>query len=234
MPTGAEICVDLFKSVEMPLGSGLSEDQLGQIEADFSFTFDKDHRELLTLATPLVDSWPNWRGGTTEQMRRSLAWPTEGIIWDAHNNDFWPRVWGRKPKRSEDLEAAILAQLARVPKLVPLFGHRFMAAGPSQGSAPVFSVYQTDVVYYGENLPSYVAHELEIPKRYATGIQRKIPFWSNLAENDRRYVGKPQNMTRAFWNRSILGGPALPEATPDGTPITYTSTETNGPIPSSN
>ena len=42
MPTGAEICVDLFKSVEMPLGSGLSEDQLGQIEADFSFTFDKD------------------------------------------------------------------------------------------------------------------------------------------------------------------------------------------------
>jgi hypothetical protein len=154
-----------------------------------------------------------------------------GLIYDRHVRAVFRYAL---TERSEDLDAAILAQLDRVPKLVPLFGHRFMAAGPSQGSAPVFSVYQTDVVYYGENLPSYVAHELEIPKRYATGIQRKIPFWSNLAENDRRYVGKPQNITRAFWNRSILGGPALPEATPDGTPITYSSTETNGPIPSSN
>jgi hypothetical protein len=231
MPTGAEICVDLFNSVEMPLGPGLLEDELQQIENVYGFTFDKDHRELLALVTPLVDSWPDWRAGMTEQMKRSLAWPADGVIWDAHNNDFWPNAWGRKPKHPDELDAAILQQLAQVPKLVPLFGHRFMAAGPSQGGAPVFSVYQTDVVYYGENLPSYMAHELDIPKRYETGIQRKIPFWSNLAESDRRFVGKPR-AKRAFWNRSILGGSALPEQTPNGTPITYSSEETNGPIPS--
>jgi hypothetical protein len=231
MPTGAEICVDLFKSAGMPLGPGLTGDQLLQIEADFGFTFDKDHRELLSLATPLFDAWPNWLGGMTEQMQRALAWPIDGVLWDAHHNDFWPKAWGRKPKNASELDAAILKQLAHVPRLIPLLGHRFMAAGPSQGSAPVFSVYQTDVVYYGENLPSYVAHELGIPKGYATGIHRKIPFWSNLAENDRRYVGKSR-VQRAFWNRSILGGSALPEQSPDGTPITYSSEETNGPIPS--
>jgi hypothetical protein len=230
MPSGAEICVDLFTSVEMPLGPGLAEDQVLQVEAEFGFTFDTDHRELLTLVTPLVDSWPDWRAGMTAQMKRSLAWPADGVIWDAHNNAFWPKAWGRKPKSPDELDAAILQHLARVPKLVPLFGHRFVAAGPSQGSAPVFSVYQTDVVYYGENLPSYVAHELDIPKRYGTGIQRKIPFWSNLAENDRRYVGKARNK-RAFWNRSILGGSALPDETPDATPIAYSSEKTNRPIP---
>jgi hypothetical protein len=232
MPTGAEISVDLFKSAGIPLGPGLTEEQLLQVEGDFGFTFDKDHRELISLAAPLIERWPDWLGGMTEQMKRSLAWPSDGVIWDAHHNGFWPKAWGRKPKRPDELDAAILQRLALVPKLVPLIGHRFMAAGPSEGSAPVFSVYQTDVVYYGENLPSYVAHELDIPKRYATGIHRKIPFWSNLAENDRRYVGKP-GAPRAFWNRSILGGSPLPEKKPDGTPITYSSEETSGPIPGS-
>jgi hypothetical protein len=140
---------------------------------------------------------------------------------------FLPRSWGRKPKRSDELDRAVLDHLSRAPRLVPLFGHRFMAAGPSQGSAPVFSVYQTDVVYYGENLPDYVAHELEIPKRFTTGIHRSIPFWSALAENDRRYVGRRKNEARALWNRSIVGGAALPTES-QGEPISYTSTEIDG------
>lgn len=102
-----------------------------------------------------------------------------------------------------------------------------MAAGPSQGGAPVFSVYQTDVVYYGENLPDYVAHELEIPKRFTTGVHRAIPFWSALAENDRRYVGRHKKAARAFWNRSIFGGTALPTES-QGEPISYRSIETDG------
>jgi hypothetical protein len=39
-------------------------------------------------------------------------------------------------------------------------------------------------------------------------------------------------MKRAFWNRSILGGSALPEGTPDSKPVTYSSDKTNGPLAS--
>jgi hypothetical protein len=227
MTSAAEICVRLFKSVGMPLGPGLTAEQLDQVEADFAFTFDVDHREMLGLVTPLGDGWVDWRSTPPAQIRAMLAWPTEGVIWDARNNGFWPRAWGRKPKRSDDLDSAVLDHLSRVPRLIPLFGHRFMAAGPSQGSAPVFSVYQTDVIYYGENLPDYVAHELEISKRFTTGVHRAIPFWSALAENDRRYVGRREKVAQAFWNRSIVGGAALPTES-QGEPTSYTSTKSDG------
>lgn len=220
MTSGAEICIDLFRRVDLPLGPPMTASQLDQIEADYGFTFDVDHRELLSLATPLADGWVDWRSTPPPCIAAMLAWPTEGVLWDAHHNDFWPRAWGRRPKRVDDLEAAVLSHLAAAPKLVPIFGHRFMAAGPSHGSAPVFSVYQTDVVYYGENLPDYVAHEFQIPARFKTGVHRDIPFWSRLAEQDRRFVGRPKKSGRAFWSRSISGGSALPNSA-DGSPITY-------------
>jgi hypothetical protein len=221
MPTAAEICIDLFKRVELPIGPGLSEDELGQIEIEFGFAFDSDHRELLGLATPLSPGWLDWRSTPPAQIRAMLAWPTEGVLWDAHNNDFWPRAWGRKPKRAEQLNDAVLEHLKGVTTLVPIYSHRFMAAGTSSGSAPVFSVYQTDVIYYGENLPDYVAHELNIQKRFTTDVHRDIPFWSALAERNRRYVTKPSKGGRAFWNRSIYGDAPLPTVGADGKSITY-------------
>jgi hypothetical protein len=219
MPTAAEICIDLFKRVELPLGPGLSEDELGHIENEFGFAFDRDHRELLGLATPLSPGWLDWRATPPAQIRAMMAWPTEGVLWDAHNNAFWPRAWGSRPKRPTDLEAAFLERLKGVPKLLPIYSHRFVPAGPSTGSAPVFSVYQTDVIYYGDNLPDYIAHELKLERRPSMDAHQVVPFWSALAENDRRYVNKSSKDGRAFWNRSIYGDAQRPSVGADGKPI---------------
>jgi len=72
------------------------------------------------------------------------------------------------------------------PKLLPIYGHRFLAAEPCRSGNPIFSIVQTDIVYYGANLPHYLLNEF-IDRDYAlpTHAQkiRKIDIWSDFAEN---------------------------------------------------
>jgi hypothetical protein len=48
----------------------------------------------------------------------------------------------------------------------------------------VFSIYQTDVIYYGDDLVDYIAREFHVPPLYPSPVvgRRRIPFWSDLAE----------------------------------------------------
>jgi hypothetical protein len=75
--------------------------------------------------------------------------------------------------------------LSLVPRLVPLCSHRYLPADPAPVPSPVFSVYQTDVVYYGDNLLDYVAHEFRVPPLHPAepGQRQRIAFWSDLAED---------------------------------------------------
>ena len=43
------------------------------------------------------------------------------------------------------------------PKLVPIAGHRFIPEAPHEEGNPVFSVHQTDIIYYGRDLAEYAA-----------------------------------------------------------------------------
>jgi hypothetical protein len=72
------------------------------------------------------------------------------------------------------------------PKLLPISGHRFLAAEPCRPGNPVFSIMQTDIIYYGADLAHYLVNEF-IDHDYAlhTNPQeiQKIRIWSYLAED---------------------------------------------------
>jgi hypothetical protein len=188
MESAAEVSVLLLKEADVSLGPGLTETQLASIESDFGFTFDYDHRELLSLATPSGSYWMDWLHTNRTTIEDRLGWPIEGIMFDVANNAFWPRLWGEKPSDEADREAVAFDHLREVPKLVPLYSHRYMAEGPSATGAPVFSAHQTDVIHYGANLPDYIAHELDLTARYPRDEYRHIPFWSSIVDGDPDYV----------------------------------------------
>ncbi|MGO4856685.1 hypothetical protein [Arthrobacter sp. 2MCAF14] len=74
-------------------------------------------------------------------------------------------------------------KFADVPVLVPFFVHRFLPASPAASGSPVFSVYQTDVIYYGNNLGDYCTVEfLGQPGRSTEQPRIRIEFWSDLAD----------------------------------------------------
>jgi hypothetical protein len=71
------------------------------------------------------------------------------------------------------------------PKLLPIYGHRFLAAQPCRAGNPVFSIKQTDIIYYGADLPHYLLNEF-IDHDYALHVRaqkiRRIVVWSDFAE----------------------------------------------------
>jgi hypothetical protein len=154
--------------------------ELIAIEEKYEFEFEPDHREMLLNAVPVGKGWMDWRSSSEEFVRGKLSWPLEGMLFDVENNAFWPSSWGLRPALLEDALQVARAQFLQWPTLVPLYSHRYMPAAPSESGAPVFSVYQTDVIYYGENLLSYVKSEFGGESLTSRDVNY-LPPWSLFA-----------------------------------------------------
>ena len=64
---------------------------------------------------------------------------------------------------------------------MPVFGHRMIPDRPHLPGNPVFSVHQTDIIYYGCDLRDYFLHEFLCVNlgwwpMFASAI-RPIEFW---------------------------------------------------------
>lgn len=64
----------------------------------------------------------------------------------------------------------------------PVYGHRYLPAGPVLAGHPVLSVHQTDVIYYGADLADYLSLEFgqgHSRERLMTA-EATAPFWKDL------------------------------------------------------
>ncbi len=76
--------------------------------------------------------------------------------------------------------------LRSCPTLIPIYSHRYIPEQPHTAGNPVFSVYQTDIIYYGSDLISYLVHEFGIvlpsewmsPRSSGTFVE----FWSDMID----------------------------------------------------
>jgi hypothetical protein len=183
--TLATRAVALLRQAEVPLERGLSEAELATIQQRFGFEFGPDHAALLRLALPVDDGWPDWRRDAESDLRTRLEWPVYGAVQDVLHNGFWPASWGVRPDDDALAEQRAREQLLRWPKLVPVYSHRFLPAAPSVSGAPVFSVYHTDVIYYGSDLVDYLRRELYLDPapRSEMKIAHVVPPWSDLTSS---------------------------------------------------
>lgn len=165
------------------LAEGLTPAEFDELEDTFGFRFAPDHRALLEQALPVNSRWTDWRGDASA-IRRRFEWPVEGIVFDVLENGFWPGSWGTKPADAFDVEAVARRELARWPRLVPLYGHRYIAADHKDWThpSPVFSVYQTDVMVYGCSLFEYARNETSQSQFEVSHPVTYVPYWSDLAE----------------------------------------------------
>ncbi len=166
--------------------AGLTDAEVDAVEARFGFAFAADHRAFLTTLLPTGPRWPDWRTGDDAELRRQLAWPVEGVLFDVENNRAWFADWGPRPLSTAQALAEARARLAGVPQLVPVYSHRYLPSGRTAAGHPVLSVYQTDVIYYGTDLVDYIHQEFAA----SGGTPRNDPRWRPRA-------------TVAFWRDLI-------------------------------
>jgi hypothetical protein len=161
----------------VPLDEGLREDDLLAAENVTGSQFPPDLRLLLGQALPVGDRFPNWRDPYGQSIAHQLAHPIEGILFDVRVNHFWMPSWPERPRDLESSMGLATELLVTWPKLIPLYGHRYLPSQPNEPGNPVLSVMQTDIIYYGSNLPDYFHNEFVHRRWPHKSASRKIPGW---------------------------------------------------------
>jgi hypothetical protein len=169
--------------------AGLTESEFAQLAHQFGAVFPPDLHLFLQVALPVSLKFAPWRQALTytavaDDLQRMLSWPLEGLLFDARNNVFWCPEWGTPPVDDAGKEQRIRQLYPRYPTLLPIYSHRYLPALPAVAGNPVFSVYQTDVIHYGNDLASYFAHEFKftLPNTFENPQRPKnrIEFWDAL------------------------------------------------------
>lgn len=179
-------CKERLSSVGVVFEDGLSEQEFAAIEAAYSFRFPDDLKLFLGYALPVSKGWVNWRSREKETIDHLMEWPLHGICFDIEHDAFWLADWGQKPSTLKEAFAIAARHVALAPKLIPIYSHRFMPDFPTEAGNPIYSVYQTDIIFYGRDLEDYLRNEFKQAfgtmkmSEHMIADFRVIPFWSDL------------------------------------------------------
>jgi hypothetical protein len=195
----AAVSGDIWQSIIRQLSDrgiridpGLTDAEVSRAEEQFRFQFPPDLREFLQSGLPHGDGFPDWRSETETALRDSLRLPREGVLFDIAQNGFWLPEWGPRPATLADALRVAGELLSDAPTLIPIYRHRMIPDAPQCGGNPVFSVHQTDIIYYGFDLVDYFRHEFDLPGRQPWSQQiRKIQFWDIDRFQEVRWAGGP-------------------------------------------
>ncbi len=187
-PNQAEILIDLLKKQSVSFDKGLTDEEIKKAETQFAVLFPPDLKLFLQTALPINNGFTHWRFAINgkrgaDAVRKQLNWPLEGCIFDIKHNKFWKEDWGEKPNSYEAQCEIAKAAFKAAPTLIPIAGHRYIPEVPHEIGNPVFSVYQTDIIYYGLDLASYLAneHRFVLPANFPTLKKSKpIIFWDDF------------------------------------------------------
>jgi hypothetical protein len=157
--------------------SGYTLAELDGAQDRYGVRFPPDLIDLFLAQRP--ENGYDWEKEDS-RIRDMLDWPFRKLSFDADRGYWWPD-WGERPATADGRSEIIRDFLATKPRLIPVWGHRFIPETPSERGNPVFSMYGFDTIYYGANLDEYFAREFGAPQ-VVSAVVRRIPFWSDIAE----------------------------------------------------
>ncbi|GAB5457491.1 MAG: hypothetical protein Hens3KO_05210 [Henriciella sp.] len=162
---------------------GMTLSEIASVEAQLDFPLPSDLKFLLeNVQDPGGVLFP-WSDFSIERYQEMIDFVWRGISFDIEHNALWLEKWGQRPSDLTAAKALAKKDFQTWPRLLPIYGHRFLAADPCLPDNPVFSIMQTDIIYYGTNLADYLLREF-CPGRPLIMSEplRRIPIWSDFAE----------------------------------------------------
>ena len=109
-----------------------------------------------------------------QRIAQSLDWIRTGIEFDLQHGTTWLERWGKPPRDIETRIEIFRADFHSWPALIPIMGHRFLRIDPCRSGQPVYSIMQTDIIYYGANLASWLAMEF-LGRRMSDSELQSLP-----------------------------------------------------------
>src|SRR5262245_57554368 len=121
---------------------------------------------------------------------------------------------GEKPASPDARDEILRSVVSRASKLIPLIGHRYVPEQPHEAGNPVFSVFHSDVIYYGANLADYFEREfMGWNYRPWPDQVKHIPFFGLILYSD-----LPQARTEACKRRVRVTRETVPHIASRVTP----------------
>lgn len=170
---------------------GMTEAEFAAVQRQFALNFPPDLKALLATGLPVGAGWPNWRKAIADPhdeaarfIEARLSWPHEGLRFDVEHNSFWDPEWGTRPNALEEAQRIAADAINAAPKLIPIYGHRYLRSEPCTAGNPILSVYQMDIIVYGRNLHDYLLAERGSRRPELVDGARTIRCWTRwmLAE----------------------------------------------------
>lgn len=182
--------LDLIKNclekANVQFEKGLSDSEVERIESKYAFRFPPDLKEFLQFSLPISKGWVHWRNDSETEINSKLNWAYDGICFDIEYNSFWKDDWGEKPNILADAFEVAKQKVQNAPILIPIYSHRFIPERPNLEGNPIFSVYQTDIIIYGNDLQTYFQNEFsyyfEWEKKSIKENPRVVEFWSDFVD----------------------------------------------------
>ena len=178
---------EILTKKEIKLYEGLTDEEFEKIEKFYSIKFPISLRTLYKELLPEFYNWRDFSEENVENIKNFLNAPIQGMLFDIQYNGFWKKCFGQKTDDVEENKRIALEYLEKsnnetVPKLIPIYSHRFVPSYPDIIDIPVISVVQTDIIYYGNNLVDYFENEFHEKKnKEPADLHNKyIPFWTDI------------------------------------------------------
>jgi len=171
---------DLLFDKRMPFKKGLTDKQINDVQEFYNIKFPPDLRELLMCFCPVFCDWSNYSEANIQLLKKRLRWPIKGILFDVENNDFWMECWGIKPDHMKTALEIAEENLATVPPLIPICGHRYIPSNPCEAGNPIYSVkgYDDADFIFADELTLNYGETGYLKKMYlyaCTSIAQDIP-----------------------------------------------------------
>ncbi|GJY57283.1 hypothetical protein Tco_0456398 [Tanacetum coccineum] len=116
----------------IPIATGLTQQELTHIESTHDFSFPPDLRSILREGLPVGQGFPNWRASSQQQLDILINLPILGLCKEVHRKKFWHKKWGQRPKDDDhavDLAKGYLKKYP-VPVLVPVYRNCYVPDSP--------------------------------------------------------------------------------------------------------
>ncbi len=165
-------------------GNGLSTEEIDKAEEIVGAPFPEDFILFLSHLEDPNGIFFDWKNVTQSTYADRIKWVLDGVVFDLENNSFWDSSLGEKPEAIPDQITTVKAAFSTWPKLAPIFEHRFLPIEPLRSGNPVLSIWQTDIINYGENLLDYLYREFNLDSRFqpdaSTAPAPSIPIWYEI------------------------------------------------------
>ena len=181
------------------VADGMTEEERGRVEEIYGFRFPQALADFYSCGVPCLSSaipfplWKDFNENNVRAIKKMIEDPIDWLKQDVKGG-FWLESWGKRPENEDEAMEVFSRVVAKAPKLIPIYSHRYVPVIEGVDDPPVISTVGMDTIIYGANLSEYLQNEF-LGGKLSTAPAVNIPFWSEIIEKAANPVKEDKTIT---------------------------------------